>query len=130
MTYSGTCDVIGDDDAQTIAKARELLDYLPNNCRETPPEIPSADDPDRKVEELAQIIPDEIEIKYDMRDVIQVLADEGKYFEIKNEYATQLITCFCRFNGRVVGLVAQFLRQVLPILAGPRCLQYPAGHLD
>jgi propionyl-CoA carboxylase beta chain len=62
MTYSGTCDVIGDDDAQTIAKARELLDYLPNNCRETPPEIPSADDPDRKVEELAQIIPDEIEI--------------------------------------------------------------------
>jgi len=106
MVYSGTCDVVGDDDAETIAKARELLDYLPNNCRETPPQLPSADDPDRDVQELAEIIPDDSEKKYDMHAVIQVLADEGNYFEIKNEYATQLITCFCRFNGMAVGLVA------------------------
>jgi propionyl-CoA carboxylase beta chain len=106
MAYSGTCDVVGDDDAETIAKARELLDYLPNNCRETPPQLPSADDPDRDVQELAEIIPDDSEKKYDMHAVIQVLADEGNYFEIKNEYATQLITCFCRFNGIAVGVVA------------------------
>ena len=106
MAYSGTCDVVGDDDAETIAKARELLDYLPNNWRETPPQIPPADDPDRNVQELAKIIPDDPEKKYDIHDVIQVLADEGKYFEIKNEYATHLVTCFCRFNGMAVGLVA------------------------
>ena len=106
MVYSGTCDVVGDDDAETIAKARDLLDYLPNNCRETPPEIPSFDDPDRSVQELVKIIPDDPEKKYDMHDVIQVLADEGKYFEIKNEYATHLVTCLCRFNGMAVGLVA------------------------
>jgi propionyl-CoA carboxylase beta chain len=106
MVYSGTCDVVGDDDAATIAKARELLGYLPDNCREKPPEIASTDDPNRGVPELTKIIPDDPEEKYDMHDVIKVLADEGRYFEIKDEYATQLINCFCRFNGKVVGLVA------------------------
>lgn len=106
MTYSGTCDIVGDDDAETIAKARELLGYLPNNCRETPPEIHATDDPDREVKELIQIVPDDPEKPYDMHEVVRALADDGHYFEIKNEYATQLITCFCRFNGKAVGLVA------------------------
>ena len=41
-----------------------------------------------------------------MHAVIKLLADEGEYFEIKEAYARQLITCFCRFDGQVVGLVA------------------------
>ena len=41
-----------------------------------------------------------------MHDVIKVLVDDGEYFEIKDEYAKNLICCFCRFDGRVVGLVA------------------------
>jgi propionyl-CoA carboxylase beta chain len=41
-----------------------------------------------------------------MHDVIRALVDDGDYLEIKDEYAKNLITCFARFNGQVVGLAA------------------------
>ena len=41
-----------------------------------------------------------------MKEVIKRIVDDGTYYEIKDEYAKQLITVFCRFNGEAVGLVA------------------------
>jgi propionyl-CoA carboxylase beta chain len=106
MQLSGTCDVVGEDDEQTIKKCRELLRYLPQNFGEKPPHWEKTDDPDREVRELTGIVPDKFDQTYDMHDVINKLVDDGDYLEIKNEYAKNLITCFCRFNGEVVGLVA------------------------
>ncbi len=106
MIYSGTCDAIGENDQETIGKARTLLSYLPNNCREKPATTKPTDAPDRKVEKLIKLVPDDYKKTYDMHAVIKLLVDDGDYFEIKNEYAPNLITCFCRFNGEVVGLVA------------------------
>ena len=106
MELSGTCDVVEDDDEGTIRKCRELLRYMPQNFREKPPDFDKTDDPGREVGELADMVPDEFDQTYDMHDVIRALVDDGEYFEIKKEYAKNLITCFCRFNGEVVGLVA------------------------
>ncbi len=106
MQLSGTCDVVGDDDKETILKCREMLRYLPSNYREMPPRWERSDPADREVESLEKIVPDDFGETYDMHDVIQVLVDNGEYFEIKDEYAKNLICCFCRFDGRVVGLVA------------------------
>jgi propionyl-CoA carboxylase beta chain len=106
MQQSGTCDVVGEDDRETILKCRELLRYLPSNHREKPPRWERTDSPDREVAVLETIVPDDFERPYDMHDVIRVLADDGDFFEIKDEYAKNLICCFCRFDGRVVGLVA------------------------
>jgi propionyl-CoA carboxylase beta chain len=98
--------VVGDDDEQTILKCREMLRYLPSNYRELPPQWERTDSPDREVEILEKLVPDDFEQTYDMHDVIKALVDKGEYFEIKDEYAKNLICCFCRFDGRVVGLVA------------------------
>lgn len=106
MVHSGTCDVVGDDDRETIAKARELVGFLPSNYRERPPSREPSDDPTRPVGELVEIVPDEFDLTYDMHDVIQSIVDEGYYYEIKNEYALNLITCFARLGGEVVGIVA------------------------
>ena len=106
MQYSGSCDVVGDDDEETIRKCRQLIGYLPRNFREKPPVHENADDPRRATGELAEIVPDDFDRTYDMHDVIKQLVDDGKYFEIKDEYAKNVITCFGRFNGEVVGLVA------------------------
>ncbi len=106
MQLSGSCDVLGDDDEETIKKCREMMRYLPQNFREKPPEWEQTDDPEREVEELNRIVPDEFEKTYDMHDVIKSIADNGEYFEIKDDYAKNLIACFCRFNGQSVGLVA------------------------
>jgi acetyl-CoA carboxylase carboxyltransferase component len=106
MQLSGTCDVVGDDDEETIKKCRELLRFLPQNFREKPPEWEKTDETSREVGDLVNIVPDEFDKTYDMHDVIRQLVDNGEYFEIKDEYAKNLITCFCRFNGEVVGIVA------------------------
>jgi acetyl-CoA carboxylase carboxyltransferase component len=106
MIYSGTCDLVGDNDAETIQLTRQLLSYLPSNWRERPPFRSPSDQADREVSELTAIVPDHFEQTYDMHKVIKVLADDGEYLEIKDEYAKNLITCFCRFNGQVAGLVA------------------------
>ena len=106
MQLSGSCDVVGDDDEQTIKKCRQLLRYLPQNFREKPSEWQTTDDPHREVPNLMEIVPDDFDQTYDMHEVIKQLVDDGEYFELKDEYAKNLITSFCRFNGKVVGLVA------------------------
>ena len=124
MIYSGTCDVVGDNDEITIKKARELLSYLPGNYKEKPPRKTPTDNPERRVDELVKIVPDNFEQAYDVRDVIEILVDEGEYYEIKNEYATNIVTCFCRFNGEVVGLVANNPKHPGSILEINSCDKY------
>jgi propionyl-CoA carboxylase beta chain len=106
MRFSGTCDVVGDDDEETILKCREMLRYIPSNYRKKAPVWERLDSPDREVASLEELVPDAFDQTYDMHDVIKVLVDNGEYFEIKDEYAKNLICCFCRFDGAVVGLVA------------------------
>ena len=106
MQFTGTCDRVGDNDEESVRLCREVLRYLPPNYRERPPQWEKTDSADREVGELVDIVPDEFDQPYDMHDVIKVLVDDGEYFEIKDEYAKNLICCFCRFEGRSVGLVA------------------------
>lgn len=107
MELSGTCDLIGEDDKEAIAKCRELLRYLPQNYRERPPSIIGpGDDPLRDVYKLMDIVPDDFDQYYDMHEVIREIADKGEFFEIKDAYAKNIITCFCHMNGEVVGIVA------------------------
>ncbi|MFZ5650755.1 MAG: acyl-CoA carboxylase subunit beta [Bacillota bacterium] len=124
MIYSGTCDVVGDNDRETILSARALLSYLPSSWREKPPRRETSDGPCRLVEKLAGIVPDDYNLGYDMHDVIKLLADDGHYYEIKKEYAKNLITCFCRFNGEVVGLVANNPGEPGSILEIDSCDKY------
>jgi propionyl-CoA carboxylase beta chain len=124
MQLSGSCDVVGADDKDTIIKCRKLLRYLPQNFREKPPDWKKTDDPNRSVNDLMDIVPDEYDQTYDMHDVIKQLVDEGDYFEIKDQYAKNLVTCFGRFDGQVVGVVANNPRYPGSILEINSCDKY------
>ncbi|HJN53140.1 MAG: carboxyl transferase domain-containing protein [Pseudomonadales bacterium] len=106
MRYSGSADMVGDDDEISIRQCRELIRYLPQNYREKVPNWEQTDDPERTTDELTELLPDDFTETYDMHEVISVLVDDGDYLEIKDEYAKNLITCFARFNGEVVGIAA------------------------
>jgi len=82
------------------------MGYLPSNYTGKPPLIPVTDEIDRDIGKITDIVPDKYDKTYDMHDVIRLLVDDGDTFEIKDEYAKNLITCFCRFNGETVGVVA------------------------
>jgi len=106
MQHSGSAEMVGDDDEESIKLCRELLRYLPSNYREKPALWEQTDDPGRETDALTHLVPDDFSRTYDMHDVIKEIVDGGDYLEIKDEYAKNIITCFCRFNGESVGLVA------------------------
>jgi len=105
-TMSGVSDLTAEDDVDCLRKTRLLLGYLPANCREKPPRTNPTDKAHRHSPELRQIVPTDPRKAYDMHDVIAEIVDEGEFFEIKREYATNLIVGFARLDGYPVGIVA------------------------
>ncbi|MEJ5349881.1 MAG: acyl-CoA carboxylase subunit beta [Desulfosoma sp.] len=103
---TGVSDGTMADDRQCLEQTRRLLSYLPLNNKELPPyEVPE-DSPDRETKELEEIIPTDQKKLYNMRRVIEVVFDRGSFFELKKEFAQNLIIGFARLNGHVVGVVA------------------------
>jgi len=106
MTTAGQCDVLADSDEEAIALARRLLVFLPSSCWEAPPVVASGDDPHRREERLLDVMPDNPKFTYDMHEIIRLITDDGELFELKEDFAPNLIVGFARFDGIPVGLVA------------------------
>jgi len=105
-TISGCCDLVAENDDDSLLKTRELLSFLPSNNSEPPPVYQSDDDPNRRDEALLDIVPADPREPYDMHDIITCLVDNGYFFEIKPDYAPNIITCFSRLDGHTVGFIA------------------------
>ncbi|QDY69578.1 acyl-CoA carboxylase subunit beta [Qingshengfaniella alkalisoli] len=93
-------------DVEALAEVRRLVDFLPLNNREKPPVRPFFDEPDRVELSLDTLIPDSPNQPYDMKELVEKIADEGDFFEIQAEFAKNIITGFIRLEGRTVGVVA------------------------
>ncbi|MFZ5809202.1 MAG: acyl-CoA carboxylase subunit beta [Chloroflexota bacterium] len=103
---SGVCHLASDSEADALFLIRKLLSYMPQNNMEDPPFVPNGDDPLRMEEALDNIIPDEPNKPYDMRDVLRLILDDGIFFEIQESYAQNIVIGFGRLGGHSVGLVA------------------------
>jgi len=73
---------------------------------EETPRVETGDDPNRQDESLNTLIPDNPNAPYDMKDVIRALVDNGEFYEVHQHFATNIICCFARFDGRSVGIIA------------------------
>ncbi|MCE5192778.1 MAG: acyl-CoA carboxylase subunit beta [Candidatus Cryosericum sp.] len=113
---SGNVHLAAVDDKEAIRLIRELLSYLPANNSEDAP-VAHTDDPvDRSTAEIADIIPAEANKPYDVRKVIGSLADEGKFFELAQDFAKSMCVGFTRMGGQVVGVVANQSRSMAGVL--------------
>ena len=84
---------------------RNLLSYIPQNCEEEAPAIPyEAGDEAR--EALNEIIPDNPNQPYDIREVIDGTADDGSFLEVHKEFAQNIVVGFARLAGKSIGIVA------------------------
>jgi acetyl-CoA carboxylase carboxyltransferase component len=106
MEKSGQCDWVADSDEEAIDLAKNLLDYIPQNCWEKPRTIESTDDPDRREEALLDVMPEDDRFTYDMHDIIELIVDNGEFFEVKEDFAPNLIAGLTRFDGMVAGIAA------------------------
>ncbi len=103
---SGVCHFLTTDDRDCLMQVRNLLSYLPSNNQDDPPYIPPVDDPDRLCPELESLVPTEPYKPYDVRTVIASIVDDGRFLEVHQLWAANLVVAFARLNGHVVGLVA------------------------
>jgi len=79
---------------------------LPLSCDDKPPIYPCNDPIDREEPVLDRMIPDDSNIAYDVRDVINLIVDNGEIFELHENWAKSLVIGFARMNGSTVGVVA------------------------
>lgn len=103
---SGVADLVCESDQDCITKIKKLFSFLPSSYLEKPPIKPTNDDPNRGEEKLLKILPDSPKKVYDMRRLIPLIVDEGNFFEIKPNFARNMITGLARMNGKPVGIVA------------------------
>jgi acetyl-CoA carboxylase carboxyltransferase component len=103
---SGVADLEVEDDQEGLRVVREYLSYFPSSNLERPPMVASEDPPDRRCEELYDIVPANPRQAYDVRKVITTIVDGGEFFPMKPDWAKNLVTGFARFAGRPAGLVA------------------------
>ena len=120
-TKSGVADFATENDQDCLQQIRYLLSFLPNNSEEEPPVYASTDPVERMDASLNTIVPDDSNRPYDMYEVIKSIVDNGEYYEPHKTYATNIITCFARMEGKTIGIIANQPR----IMAG--CLDINAS---
>ena len=124
---SGVNHFIAEDENEGILLIRKLLSYLPQNNLEDPPISPCDDPIDRLEDFLNEIIPDNPNKPYDVKDVIHAVVDYAEFLEIQRSYAPNVVIGFAKFNGMPVGIVANqpnYLAGVLDINASRKAARF------
>ncbi|MSZ60701.1 MAG: methylmalonyl-CoA carboxyltransferase [Actinobacteria bacterium] len=104
--HTGVSSVVVPDLAAATAWIDELLEYLPTGVDELAPIMPTSDPDDRLTPEAGDLIPTTSTGSYDVRHVIESIADDGLYFEMKPWWAGNVVTAFAHMAGYPIGIVA------------------------
>ncbi|HSJ07465.1 MAG TPA: acyl-CoA carboxylase subunit beta [Longimicrobiales bacterium] len=105
-TRSGVAHLSAPTEEEAIDQLKRLLSFMPSNNLGQPPRRQTADPPDRPVPYLNQIIPEDPNHPYDMKEVIVNTVDDGDFLEIQPGWAPNLVVGFGRYGGMPAGIVA------------------------
>ena len=103
---SGVAHLACENEVECLLKIRDLFRFIPQNCEDPPPLVPTDDPFDRADAELDDLVPANANKPYDMHDVIRRIVDDGEFFEIHPLFAGNLLVGFAHLGGRSVGIVA------------------------
>jgi len=103
---SGVAQFVAGSESDCFRQIRELVDYLPQNCREQAQACEASDDPRRESEVLTRISELEAKKSYKVHDVIWEIADGHRFFEVHKGFARNIVCGFVRLDGHSVGVVA------------------------
>jgi acetyl-CoA carboxylase carboxyltransferase component len=95
---SGIVDVVADEDT-IYAKIRELVTMLPGNNEDDIAYAECTDDLNRVCADLENCVGD-------TSIALSTIADNNVFFEVKQNYAKDMVTGFIKLNGMTIGCVA------------------------
>ena len=91
---------------ECIQNIRQLISYMPQNCEEEAPRLAYDHHGDELRKELNNIVPENPNQPYDIREVIEGTIDKGTFLEVHKDYAENIVVGFARVGGRSIGIVA------------------------
>ncbi|MBP1640712.1 MAG: Propionyl-CoA carboxylase beta chain, mitochondrial [Bacteroidetes bacterium] len=124
---SGVTHFVGDTEDEVLEMIRELLTFLPSNNMEDVPLASTNDSIHRECPEIANLIPSDPNIPYDMKTVIWEVVDDHYFFEVMSSFAQNILIGFARMNGQTVGIIANqpaYLAGVLDIDASDKAARF------
>ena len=124
---SGVAHFACDNEAETIACAKKLLSYIPQNNADDAGVVATDDPSDREDDALNHIVPENPNAPYDIRDVIRRVVDETDFFEVQADYAMNIVIGFARLAGKSTGIIAnqpQSLAGALDIAASLKAARF------
>jgi len=104
--YTGLIDRFTDTDVEALQEIRRFLGYMPSHNMELPPQRPAAPDAAQDQERILDLLPEKRTQVYDMRKIVEILADKGSVFELKPRFGRSALTALIRLGGRSVGVIA------------------------
>lgn len=123
---SGVTHLTASNDLDCILKIKRLLSYIPQNNEERVPDLPYSFGTEIR-NELMNVVPEESNKPYDMKNVIQGVCDDNTFMEIHESYATNIIVGFARLGGKAIGVVANqplSLAGVLDVSASKKAARF------
>ncbi|MCB2196237.1 MAG: acyl-CoA carboxylase subunit beta [Bacteroidetes bacterium] len=124
---SGVSHFLLEDEEEGLLLIRKLISYLPQNNLEEPPVLECNDPIDRLDDALNEIIPENPNQPYDIKDIIYSMVDYNEFLEVHRNYAKNIVVGFAKFDGMSVGIVANqpnFLAGVLDIDASRKAARF------
>jgi propionyl-CoA carboxylase beta chain len=102
---SGVAHFAAENEEHCIEYIKTLLSYLPSNNLDDPPRIETSDNPNRMDDVLINILPEESDKPYDMKEVIQHVVDNNEFLEVHEHWARNIVVGFARLDGYPVGVI-------------------------
>ncbi|MDP9027608.1 MAG: methylcrotonoyl-CoA carboxylase [Actinomycetota bacterium] len=103
--YSGVADHLADDDEHALQIVRDIIEQLPPP-RDRAWEVAASVEPVVDPAQLYGVVPTELQVPYDAREIIARLVDGSRFHEFKKDYGSTLVTGFAHVHGHPVGIVA------------------------
>jgi len=95
---NGVVDILVKDEAEAVETAKKYLSYFQGAVDDWE----EARDP----RHLRHAIPENRVRLYDMREIIETIADKDSVLEIREQFGVGIITCFIRVEGKPMGVIA------------------------
>lgn len=125
-TKSGVTHFTYENEIACINGMKKLLSYVPQNCEEEPPML-AYEPADESRPALNEIIPDNPNQPYDIREVIDGTVDADSFYEVHKDFAQNIVVGFARIGGRSIGIVANqpaYLAGVLDIHSSTKAARF------
>lgn len=125
-TKSGVAHFTAANEIDCINQLKKLISYIPENCEEKTPDF-VYESVDEIRPKLADIIPENANQPYDIREVISEVIDEESFYEVHKNYAENIVVGFARLAGRSIGIVANqpaYLAGVLDIHSSQKAARF------